>query len=114
VVLHSIATSPGSNQFELGRSLGLDKTTTTVVLDRLEDAGLIVRRPAPGDRRARVAEATGEGHEVARKVRKDVIDTERQLMAGMSDTDRAELVRLLQALAFGHFADAAPVSGSCI
>ncbi len=114
VVLRTIAQSEGSSQLALGRDLGLDKTTLTAVLDRLEEAGLILRRPAPGDRRARVCEATAEGREVAGKAAEEIEATEQRLLAEMRPRDRDELVRLLRQLAFGPFADTAPISGSCI
>ncbi|MFD1050631.1 MarR family winged helix-turn-helix transcriptional regulator, partial [Kibdelosporangium lantanae] len=39
------------SQLALSSSLGLDKTTMTAVLDKLEGQGLVVRTPDPNDRR---------------------------------------------------------------
>ncbi|MGW3150296.1 MarR family winged helix-turn-helix transcriptional regulator [Streptomyces sp. NPDC001177] len=115
VVLRTISAGPETSQLTLGRNLGLDKTTLTAVLDRLETAGLIVRRPAPGDRRARICEATAQGREIARQVAEEIAETERRLLAdhlGAQEYDA--LIGVLRRLAFGAFADAAPITGSCI
>lgn len=48
-------------QIELGQALGMDKTTLTAELDRLEKAGLVLRRPDPRDRRARIPVLTEKG-----------------------------------------------------
>jgi DNA-binding MarR family transcriptional regulator len=48
-------------QIELGQALGMDKTTLTAEIDRLEKAGLVLRRPDPRDRRARIPVLTDKG-----------------------------------------------------
>ena len=52
----------------LGHALGLDKTTLTSLLDRLESDGLIVRSLNPHDRRARIPEITVAGRRVQARV----------------------------------------------
>ncbi|WP_331728447.1 MarR family transcriptional regulator [Streptomyces sp. NBC_01176] len=107
---------PGTptSQLALGKDLGLDKTTLTAVLDRLEGAGLVVRRPSASDRRTRVCEATESGRDLADRAAKDVSLTEQELLVALKPEEHRLLVTLLRELAFGPFADAAPVSGSCI
>ena len=61
IVLSALSTSPGLTQVELGRALGLDKTTLMSQLDRLEGRGLVQRRSNPHDRRARIPAITGAG-----------------------------------------------------
>ncbi|WP_431218937.1 MarR family winged helix-turn-helix transcriptional regulator [Leifsonia xyli] len=61
IVLSALHKTPGLTQIELGRALGLDKTTLMSQLDRLERAGLVERRPDPRDRRARIPAITDEG-----------------------------------------------------
>lgn len=67
IILSALHKSPGLTQIELGRALGLDKTTLAGQLDRLERAALIERRPDPRDRRARlpVITTTGEARRAA-------------------------------------------------
>lgn len=68
IVLSALHISPGMTQIELGRAVGMDKTTLTSELDRLEGAGLVRRSVDPRDRRARVLAITPEGEKVRGKV----------------------------------------------
>lgn len=49
------------SQLALAQHLGVDRTVMTYLLDDLEAAGLIERRPDPADRRARRIVATRQG-----------------------------------------------------
>jgi DNA-binding MarR family transcriptional regulator len=64
IVLSALDKTPNLTQVELGKALGLDKTTLMSRLDRLERMGLIVRRPDPRDRRARIPEITAAGEDL--------------------------------------------------
>src|SRR5690348_6562152 len=50
IVLSALDKTPNLTQGELGKALGLDKTTLMSQLDRLEQLGLVVRRSDPRDR----------------------------------------------------------------
>ncbi|MFL6113865.1 MAG: MarR family winged helix-turn-helix transcriptional regulator [Catenulispora sp.] len=50
---------------ELAARLGWDKPYTTIVIDDLEQRGLVTRNVAPDDRRAKVVELTEQGQAVA-------------------------------------------------
>ena len=45
IVLSALAAGPRQTQLALAQSLGLDKTTMTSLLDRMESRGLITRAP---------------------------------------------------------------------
>jgi MarR family transcriptional regulator, organic hydroperoxide resistance regulator len=68
IVLSALDKSPNLTQVELGKALGLDKTTLMSELDRLERMGLAVRRSDPRDRRARIPEITEAGNALRAKV----------------------------------------------
>src|ERR1700676_2110489 len=53
---------------EIQSKVLLASGSMTAAVDRLEKKGLLVRTPAPGDRRAKVLELTGEGRRVAETV----------------------------------------------
>ncbi len=61
IVLSAVHKRPNLTQGELGKALGLDKTTLMTQLDGLERMGLVIRRSDPHDRRARIPEITAEG-----------------------------------------------------
>ena len=68
IVLSALHKTPNLTQIELGKALGLDKTTLMSQLDRLERTGLVVRRNDPRDRRARIPEITTAGNALRTKV----------------------------------------------
>jgi DNA-binding MarR family transcriptional regulator len=51
----------GQTQSELVESVGLDHSTVSKALRRMQDAGLLVREPAPHDRRVMVVHLTDKG-----------------------------------------------------
>jgi len=63
-VLSAAAQGTVASQLALAQHLGVDRTVMTYLLDDLEAAGLIERRPDPADRRARRIVATDAGSEL--------------------------------------------------
>jgi DNA-binding MarR family transcriptional regulator len=114
VVLSTVASNPDMTQLALGSALGLDKTTVTAAIDRLEGAGLVSRREAPGDRRARVVDITEAGRQLAEKVELETSARQAAILAGVDRADLDSMTRTLQQLAFGPFTKSAPLTGSCI
>ncbi|KUL25215.1 MarR family winged helix-turn-helix transcriptional regulator [Actinoplanes awajinensis] len=51
----------GQSQSELIESLGLDHSTISKALRRMQDAGLVLRQPATHDRRVMVVQLTDKG-----------------------------------------------------
>jgi DNA-binding MarR family transcriptional regulator len=68
IVLSALDKTPNLTQVELGKALGLDRTTLMTQLDRLERMGLVVRRSDPRDRRTRIPEITGAGNALRAKL----------------------------------------------
>lgn len=65
----------GLNAAELGRRSGLEPSTMTGLLDRMERDGLLERRPDPDDRRAQRIHLTPEGARCRKPVLGVVQDT---------------------------------------
>ncbi|OKK22225.1 MarR family transcriptional regulator [Streptomyces sp. CB00455] len=82
-------------QSELIKSVGLDPSTVTKMLQRLEQAGHVRRRPDPCDRRASLVEATDTSRGLLARVRTAWGELERQTLEGLDEAERAELTRLL-------------------
>jgi DNA-binding MarR family transcriptional regulator len=68
----------------------------TARLDRLEEAGLIVRRPDPDDRRALLVELSPTGFAVIDKLLAAHLASEERLLASLSPEDREQLATLLR------------------
>jgi MarR family transcriptional regulator, organic hydroperoxide resistance regulator len=109
IVLSALASGPRQTQLALAQSLGLDKTTMTSLLDRMEARGLITRCTDSHDRRARIPELTGEGRRVQAEVTSARDRVEAGLLGGFTVDEQAQLRGLLTRLTV------APADhGSCI
>jgi DNA-binding MarR family transcriptional regulator len=79
---------------ELAERIGIDETTATRLVDRLEAGGLAARRSAPNDKRVTLVELTPSGvvlaAEVARRRQLFFCD----VLAALEPGERTELVRL--------------------
>lgn len=102
VVLTAIDVSPRQTKLALGRSLGVDKTTLTLLLDRLEAAGLVTRGLDSHDRRARIPLLTPAGRDVQREVAAERDRAEAELLASFSPQEQRLLRDLLTRLTAGQ------------
>jgi DNA-binding MarR family transcriptional regulator len=80
---------------KMGERLQVHATSITSIIDRLESAGLVVRRPHPEDGRAVLAEITDEGRRVVEACTKDLVDA-RFAVADMGVEKARELSALLK------------------
>jgi DNA-binding MarR family transcriptional regulator len=94
-VMTIAATSACSNQARMAESLGLDRTVMTYLVDDLEKAGLVERRPDPADRRARQVLLTKKGLKSFEVASHRIETVERGVLAGLSDEDAATFRTLL-------------------
>lgn len=109
IVLSALHLSSGLTQSQLGKALGLDKTTLTGQLDRLEGLGLVVRRSSPTDRRARIPQITAEGEALRRRVSEASTEVEEQTLSAF-EPDEVMIFRRVLASIIGDTED----PGSCL
>jgi DNA-binding MarR family transcriptional regulator len=95
IVLSALHLAPGMSQIELGRAVGMDKTTLTSELDRLERSGLVRRSVSARDRRARTLTITPEGDELRHTVSVAADHAEREALRAFSSDDVVRLRRML-------------------
>ena len=95
IVLSALGKTPNLTQAELGKTLGLDKTTLMSQLDRLERVGLVVRRSDPRDRRARIPEITESGNTLRAKVASACDSVEAAVLNSFSPDDVQVFRRML-------------------
>jgi DNA-binding MarR family transcriptional regulator len=98
-VLSAVAVGNPDSQLVLARRLGIDKTVMTYLLDALEKAELVSRRPDPQDRRARQVVITAAGTRALAQARQQVAAAEAQLLAGLSADEALTLRDLMRRLA---------------
>ena len=95
-LLNVIGAREGAIQQELGAMLGIDPSTMVALVDRLEQAGLAKRRPAPRDRRAREVVITAKGRRQLEAARRKVADVEDEVLGGLGGDERDQLMTLLR------------------
>jgi DNA-binding MarR family transcriptional regulator len=109
IVLSALAKTPNLTQVELGKALGLDRTTLMSQLDRLERTGLVVRRSDPRDRRIRIPEITKAGNVLRAKVASACASAEAAALNSFSQDQVQTFRRMLFAI-IGDSED----RGSCL
>jgi DNA-binding MarR family transcriptional regulator len=86
------------NPTKLMRATLLSSGGTTKRLDRLEEAGLIERRPDPVDRRGTLVRLTHRGEEVIDRAIETHVANEERLLSALAPTERRALDDLLRTL----------------
>ena len=92
--LDVVAEARGARVGELAARVGVDETTATRLVDRLEGLGLVERQAVEGDRRATLVVLTAAGEALVAEV-----GTQRQrffseVLEALEPEERVELVRL--------------------
>ncbi|MGW2559851.1 MarR family winged helix-turn-helix transcriptional regulator [Streptomyces sp. NPDC001514] len=79
----------------IAQKLKCEPSNVTGIVDRLEARGLVERRSDPADRRVKIAAATAEGRETARRLRES-LGFAREPLAELSAEERTVLRDLLK------------------
>lgn len=102
-VLWSLWLKDGVKTSELGRSAGLEPSTMTGLLDRMERDGLVMRKPDPSDRRAQVIWLTDRGTKLKGVATRMVNETMSRVFRTFNNDEMGQLTDMLkQALANAH------------
>jgi DNA-binding MarR family transcriptional regulator len=102
LLMRFVAASEGQSQQVLAERLEVPASRMVAVVDHLEEAGLVERRPNAEDRRVRELHLTRKGKGVLERAKKIAIDYETQLCAGINREERETLIDLLQKLQAGQ------------
>ncbi|WP_086792612.1 MarR family winged helix-turn-helix transcriptional regulator [Streptomyces thermovulgaris] len=86
---------------KLAQKLKCEPSNVTGIMDRLEARGLVERRPAPSDRRVKLAAATQKGRQVAQELREG-LRFAREPLAALSEEERLALRDLLRRMVNEH------------
>ncbi|WP_313954631.1 MarR family transcriptional regulator [Frankia sp. EI5c] len=76
------------NQIEVARRFGIDRTVMVRLVDEMERAGLVRRRPAPTDRRARMIVPTELGIRAHQRARDALRTVDDHVLAPLSPAER--------------------------
>ena len=94
-LLSAVFYEPGINQAGVASMLDMETISVVRLVDGLEQAGLVERRPHPTDRRAWTLWLTKSGKAAVAQVRAITEVVRAEALAGVSDTDRERLFDLL-------------------
>lgn len=83
----------------LCESMSINSSTMTGIIDRMEDAGLVERRPDPVDRRALVVYLTEKGWSFEAITEKMIIETNEFALRGFSQAKISALKEMLKDIA---------------
>lgn len=80
---------------DIGRVLGMDQTTVTRNVEKLEKAGFVASRPHPGDPRKKVVELTDKGKNKLEEAQPLWEEAQARIVSRMGDEKLGLLVQLL-------------------
>ena len=95
-VLALIAKQPGINLGQLAEALEVEPITVCRMIDRMEHAGLVERRPDPQDRRARRLFPAGDADRLMGELAVHSARLIDSATRGLGPDDRERLLELLQ------------------
>ena len=98
-VLRRLGQFPGQSQRALADALGMHAPRLVVLIDELEDRGLVTRARDPDDRRNYAISLTDKGGRALAKLADVAREHELAITAALDDDERAQLLELLRRLA---------------
>jgi DNA-binding MarR family transcriptional regulator len=97
-ILYLLERRPSIDQITLARLLGLDRSTTGMVLKTLEQGGLVRRVVKPTDRRRRRLELSQAGRDLLRELATPAGRAVERLLAPLDAQERTSFLSLLEKL----------------
>lgn len=94
-ILFLLRHQPGIDQITVAKLLGLDRSTTAMVLKKLETDGLVGRSVGAGDRRRRALELTPAGAAMLKRLKAPAFKARERLLSVFAPSERAAFLRLL-------------------
>jgi DNA-binding MarR family transcriptional regulator len=98
-VLATVVHQDQPSQLALAEHLGIDRTVMTYLIDDLVSAGLVERRPNPGDRRQRKIVATNHGARALARLERKVHEAEDVVLGALDPAERATFRAMLRRVA---------------
>lgn len=95
-VLSLLLANPNITQKRLSGAINVSPPNLAILLDRLEQRGLLVRQRNPLDKRSQTLVLTQAGARLAEQAEERVGALEAEATSALSDAERAQLLTLLQ------------------
>jgi MarR family transcriptional regulator, lower aerobic nicotinate degradation pathway regulator len=97
-VMQVLLAQPGMDQIALAQAIGIDRTTASSVLTRLEARGIVRREADPADRRNKRAFLTPAGQTMLRDMQASIEAAHRELVKPLAPADREHFLEQLLCL----------------
>ena len=111
--LEALTRRSGITVNDLSAELYLDKSTASRVVAALERKGYLKRTSHPDDRRAVQLKATRAGRNLFVRIRRDIIEHEKPLIADFDPETRRAMTQLIQRLAAAAAKRVETAGGTC-
>ncbi|WP_332851708.1 MarR family winged helix-turn-helix transcriptional regulator [Duganella sp. S19_KUP01_CR8] len=95
-VLSLLKANPNINQKRLSDAVNVSPPNLAILLDKLQERGLLLRQRSPLDRRSQTLALTAAGLSMCAKAEKTASELEVDATSALTDAERAQLVKLLQ------------------
>lgn len=108
-VIHLLDRYGALVQRELAEELGCTARNVTILIDQLEEAGLVERSAHPKDRRATCVSLTGKGTDLAHWFSQEKERTAQNLLESAPSRDIAGFMRITALFLNDHAANSSPL-----
>src|SRR5215468_8184945 len=97
-ILFALRHKPGIDQISVARLLGLDRSTTGMVIKKLEQAGLVGRVVGASDRRKASLALTRAGERMLERLVEPAQRAQSRVLSAFTPAERAQFLGLLEKL----------------
>jgi MarR family transcriptional regulator, lower aerobic nicotinate degradation pathway regulator len=87
---------PGVDQATLARMMGLDRSTTGLVVGKLEDAGYVTRGSDDADRRRKTLKLSASGLNVLKRLSEPAGEASKRILAPFNASEKKQFLALLE------------------
>jgi DNA-binding MarR family transcriptional regulator len=94
-ILFILKHRPGLSQITVAKLLGLDRSTTSMVVKKLEDSGFVALEPDPNDLRQSTLTLTAAGKDMLKRLAEPVRRAERSVLGAFTPDEQAQFLALL-------------------
>ncbi len=101
-LLTTLSEHPGIDQTSLCAEVGVDRTTMADVLRRLEERGLVKRKPSPHDGRLKIASITARGRKTMDEMYGAMRASQVKFLDPLNAEEQAIFIRLMMQLVEGN------------
>jgi MarR family transcriptional regulator, lower aerobic nicotinate degradation pathway regulator len=103
--LAAVAACPGLDHVGVSQTVGLDRTTVTGIIDRLEAKGLLARSPSKTDRRAKLLTVTEDGLVALNEMGPATLRVQTRILQPLAPAERKVFMSLLERVVWEHNED---------